>query len=152
MQAKTIPRALRTPRTPDPVSFTSPLPGLPAWCLDRGDRMLYPKAAVRRNTAAARQHSQLVVDRFAFYGWCLRRKRTFNFYLPWVVFKYSGFGPQIKSKGVPAMNPVRPKAKTAKGWQKGAFFGTAAALSHRSVAVTPLPPQPLGGLMAPRQP
>ena len=35
--------------------------------------------------------------------------------------------------------------------QDGSFFGTAAALSHRSVAVTPLPPQPLG-LMAPRQP
>ena len=71
------------------------------------------------------------------------------------MLKYSGFGLWTKSKG--SQQSTRSEIskatkKAARGWQKGAFFGTPAALSHRSVAATPLPPQPLGELMAPRQP
>ena len=130
---------------PDVFPFTSPLP---AWCLDRGDRMLYPEGCSKAHGSnkAALTACGWQICFLWFFAWQMadvkQRKTTFNFYLLWVkVLRFWTFL-DIKSKGSQQSRSEYPRPP---------FFGTPAALSHRSVAATPLPPQPRE-LMAPRQP
>lgn len=92
---------------PDVFPFTSPLP---AWCLDRGDRMLYPEGCSKAhgsNKAALTACGWQICFLWVF-AWQMadvkQRKTTFNFYLLWVkVLRF--WTNQIQR--LPAINPVR---------------------------------------------